>query len=360
MVNYLEMRDLENCIVAKDDEPNVPVEVKPDRLKKAKNALVLSVDDSIFVHIRKAKTALEIWTTLQNLYEDNGLLRKIGLLRTLISVRLENVSSMQSYVDEIMNTSNKLSGIGFDIDDEWIAAILLAGLTDEYKPLIMSIEGSGIELTSDSIKRKLLDNQFDDNLSTPATGYLSRRMARREKICFSCGGKNHISVDCKFRKDDDSDTESLSVNRKNRVGKANSARVISIKTASSRDATNNPLGEGAPATCFMAGCVKNGKGKVGPDRNSCHSLNILQSRHVWIKGKQWVVPFKNKNSRLLDDGGRNMEKFVSVREPKLSSKMKGSLNGQKIRSCMASNEVEDIIKRLFFKSRIHWLHIEFN
>lgn len=98
MINYLELHDLENCIVAKENYPNFPVEVKPDRLKKAKSTLVLGVEELIFVHIRTAKTALEIWTKLKNMYEDNGLLRKIGLLRTLISVLLESVTSMQSYV----------------------------------------------------------------------------------------------------------------------------------------------------------------------------------------------------------------------------------------------------------------------
>lgn len=163
----------------------------------------------------------------------------------------------------IMNTSNKLSGIGFDIKDEWIAAILLAGLTDEYKPLIMSIEGSGIEMTADTIKRKLLDNQFDDNVNRSATGLLGRRVSRREKICFTCGGKNHISFDCKFNKDEDSDAESLPVKQKNRNGKANSALVHTMKTSGSRSSDNNPLGEGSSRSiCFSTRSVKNNKGKV--------------------------------------------------------------------------------------------------
>lgn len=150
--NYLEMNDLEKCIVDEGTETDTK------KLKKAKNILSLAVETQIFVHIQNSTTALEIWNTLKRLYEDKGLSRKIGLLRTLISIRLDECDGMQEYVNQIVNTSNKLTGIGFDIDDEWIGAILLAGLTDNYQPLILGIESSGTNISGDMIISKLLDN----------------------------------------------------------------------------------------------------------------------------------------------------------------------------------------------------------
>lgn len=100
MLNYLDLNNLEKCIKCKDDDESTPLETEATKLKEAKARLALSVDESIFVYIRKATSALEIWTTLQQLYEDKGLLRKVGLLRTLTSVRLENVKSM--HVTEIV------------------------------------------------------------------------------------------------------------------------------------------------------------------------------------------------------------------------------------------------------------------
>lgn len=73
------------------------------KLKKSKNILSLSVETSIYVHIQNAVSALDIWQTLQRLYEDKGLSRKIGLLRSLISIRLEESANMQEYVDNIVN-----------------------------------------------------------------------------------------------------------------------------------------------------------------------------------------------------------------------------------------------------------------
>ena len=81
MLNYFELNNLEMCIEGTKDDPTVAKETDVAKLKQT-----LMVDESLYVHIRKAKSALEVWTTLQNLFEDKGLLRKIGLLRTLISV----------------------------------------------------------------------------------------------------------------------------------------------------------------------------------------------------------------------------------------------------------------------------------
>ncbi|GBP08161.1 hypothetical protein EVAR_2945_1 [Eumeta japonica] len=39
---------------------------------------------------------------------------------------------------------------------QWLGTLLLAGLPDEYKPMIMAIESSGVAITADSIKTKLL------------------------------------------------------------------------------------------------------------------------------------------------------------------------------------------------------------
>lgn len=141
------------------------------------------MDSSIFVHLQNANSALDIWSTLRRLFEDKGLSRKIGLLRKLISIRLDECEGMQQYVDQIVNTSNKLSGIGFAIDDEWIGAILLAGLTDSYQPLIMGIESSGTKISGDSIISKLLDNRIEAKSKDSA--FLEKKNKKKQQ-CRYC------------------------------------------------------------------------------------------------------------------------------------------------------------------------------
>lgn len=51
----------------------------------------------------------------------------------------------------------------FKIDKGWIGSLLLAGLPEKFMPVIMAIEHSGINITRDSIKTKLLDIQGNAN-----------------------------------------------------------------------------------------------------------------------------------------------------------------------------------------------------
>lgn len=64
---------------------------------------------------------------------------------------------MATYVTQMIETAQRLNGTGFTITDEWIGSLLLAGLSERYSPMIMAIEHSGISITADFIKSKLLN-----------------------------------------------------------------------------------------------------------------------------------------------------------------------------------------------------------
>ncbi|KAJ8874711.1 hypothetical protein PR048_025577 [Dryococelus australis] len=94
----------------------------------------------------------------QKAFQDDGLTRKIGLLHILITTKLDECNTVEEYVNWIVNTALKLLTVGLQVSDEWTGAILLAGLPRKYEPMIMSIESSGIRVTGDSIKAKLLQD----------------------------------------------------------------------------------------------------------------------------------------------------------------------------------------------------------
>ncbi|KAG5868880.1 hypothetical protein JTB14_028110 [Gonioctena quinquepunctata] len=79
------------------------------------------------------------------------------MLRTLISLRLDNCESMESYVNQVIETPRKLRKTGIAITEEWIGALLLAGLPNKYLPMLMDFEHAVISITTDVIKSKLLD-----------------------------------------------------------------------------------------------------------------------------------------------------------------------------------------------------------
>jgi len=82
---------------------------------------------------------------------------------------------MEEFVNKIFETAQKVDGIGFKVNDEWIGTLLLVGLPDEYKPMIMGIESSGQQITGELIKTKLLqDVHVDQGFSSKQNIFFSQ------------------------------------------------------------------------------------------------------------------------------------------------------------------------------------------
>lgn len=77
---------------------------------------------------------------------------------------------METYVRQMVDTAQKLKGTGFQITDEWIGSLLLAGLTDKFAPMIMAIEHSGLVISTDVIKSKLLMSTYEKELMSSEVG----------------------------------------------------------------------------------------------------------------------------------------------------------------------------------------------
>lgn len=195
---------------------------------KAKAKIILTLDTSIYTPVRGKETCFEVWNALKNLYEDNGYMRKIGLLRKLISLRYENCNSMEAYVSDVIETSRRLSSTGFKINEEWIGSLLLAGLLEKFSPMIMAIEHSGIEITSDRIKSKLLDIEKDSEITTAnafaGKANFNKRVSssgakndnRKQIICYKCKQPGHFKNECpklahNGKKDDENKSHAFSV-----------------------------------------------------------------------------------------------------------------------------------------------------
>lgn len=203
--NVLALRDLDECLLSGADE-----ETDEAKQKECKAILSLSVEPTIYVHIQRCTSAKEIWEALKNLYDDKGLCRKIGLLRGLISTRLEDSDGMQDYIDKIMGYANKLTGVGFEMSDEWVTAILLAGLTDNFGPFIMGIEATVSDIKSDAIINKLLDSQPASGTKGEALFSKKKKTEKKNRfsdvVCYNCGKKGHVSRKCKKPKKQDGES----------------------------------------------------------------------------------------------------------------------------------------------------------
>lgn len=187
-------------------------------VNKAKAKLILTVDPSLYIHVKDTSSAKEVWDKLRKLYEDSGFARKIGLLRKLISLRLDNCESMENYINQVIDTSQKLERCGFSLSQELIGSLMLAGLTDRFEPMVIAIEHAGIDVTADSIKSRLLDMHLGGADGQTGGAFASRvasfgkgkrgggtRKVTKNKndiTCFKCKKLGHFMSQCPENKKD--------------------------------------------------------------------------------------------------------------------------------------------------------------
>ncbi|CAH2099257.1 unnamed protein product [Euphydryas editha] len=209
---------LEGVDINKEDDKHGGNTASVDE-QKAKAKLVMTIDPSLYVHIKSEKTVQSMWKKLKSLFDDSGFTRRISLLRNLISIRLDNCESMTAYVTQLIDTAQKLRGTGFDINEEWVGSLLLAGLPSKFSPMIMAIEHSGLEISTDVIKSKLMD-MSDDNVGSnePESAFLTSKGLQRGKNkvgntaktntravkiikCYKCKQIGHYKSQCPLLKD---------------------------------------------------------------------------------------------------------------------------------------------------------------
>nr|XP_034827959.1 uncharacterized protein LOC117985369 isoform X1 [Maniola hyperantus]XP_034836822.1 uncharacterized protein LOC117993182 [Maniola hyperantus] len=92
--------------------------------------------------------------------------RRLALERKLYRLSLSDFENIEQYIDAVLSTAQDLADIDKVIEDKSIAAILLGGLTSKYEPLIMALENCNIDITSDLVKTKLL-NEMSKNDTIP-------------------------------------------------------------------------------------------------------------------------------------------------------------------------------------------------
>lgn len=187
MENYLIIEGLEKCLTAND--------VDEKKAAQAKSKIILSIEPSNYSHVKDAKTAKEVWNKLKSLFADSGFTRRISLLRILITAKLENCDSMETYICLVIETAQKLTESGFTISDDWIGSLLLAGLSEKFTPMIMAIEHSGIPITADAIKTKLMDIKVDNNIDSAFVGkHFKRNKPLKSKgpRCYNCNNYGHF------------------------------------------------------------------------------------------------------------------------------------------------------------------------
>ena len=107
MKAYLQHEDVW-CAVEAPERGAITTDEK--KLTKARSKIILSVDEEVYSHFSDSDTAEQIWKNLRAAFDDKGILRGVGLLTQIVSIKLADCPTTSNYVSQIMTIAQKLKG----------------------------------------------------------------------------------------------------------------------------------------------------------------------------------------------------------------------------------------------------------
>ena len=148
---WLESNDLWGCVT--EEEAYVANQKK---MESTKMRIIVAASKQNYSYVQDATTPKEAWQMLEREFENVGLMCKVDLLRTLTSTKLYDCRSVEEYVNRITTAAQKLRELMFEVKDEMVSILLLCGLPDKYRLMILDLESSTAPITVDAMKEKLL------------------------------------------------------------------------------------------------------------------------------------------------------------------------------------------------------------
>ncbi|KAJ6649269.1 Retrovirus-related Pol polyprotein from transposon TNT 1-94, partial [Pseudolycoriella hygida] len=217
---YLEHEGLWGCVTGTDTDQG--------KMVKTKSKLILLIKPINFSHIQHCTTPKQVWDVLKRTFDDNGLMRRVNLIRIMATTKLSDCVNMEAYVNLIMSTAHQLTDIGVILNDEWIGTFMLSGLPESYGPMIMALENSATVISSDAIKTKLLQEFTPSEQSNSSKAFSTfKKQASRKKggknwttkssepsvgksdiQCFACQQYGHKAFECPKKKKNTNETSS--------------------------------------------------------------------------------------------------------------------------------------------------------
>jgi hypothetical protein len=126
---------------------------------KAMATIILGISAEEQANVIDCKTPKEVWDTLEKLYEGKGRNRKFMLLQELFRESLGD-GTMDEYLRSVKEKLSELSTIGTKLEKDVKLAIVLNGLTDEYRYLVVALESQELDkIDFDELTARLLEEE---------------------------------------------------------------------------------------------------------------------------------------------------------------------------------------------------------
>ncbi|KAG7593786.1 Zinc finger CCHC-type [Arabidopsis thaliana x Arabidopsis arenosa] len=161
--------------------------------------------------ITGVETTLQAWETLASTY-GKPTRRHIKQLKQHLQLCVKGTKDIDGYMQLIKTKSDALALLGSPVDREDLTDIILAGLCDDYKPVIKSVHSRDSPISFAELHEKLLNREISlantqsQSSSFPVTVYYAQNSAshaqtnqtRRPYLgkCQACGTQGHNAKFC--------------------------------------------------------------------------------------------------------------------------------------------------------------------
>jgi gag-polypeptide of LTR copia-type/Domain of unknown function (DUF4219)/Zinc knuckle len=201
MKMVLQAKDLWEVVSGDEAKPvdEKAAQVWEKKARKALATIALALSAAEKEHIIECTTPKAAWDILEKLYEGKGRNRKFMLLQELFRRSMDG-EKMDSYLRGVREKMSELSIIGLKLEDDIKLAIILNGLPERYRYLVVSLEKQE-KIDFDELAARLLEEEKKVDPGAKYVGMsLLAKTRKTEGECHYCGQQGHWKKDCQIRK----------------------------------------------------------------------------------------------------------------------------------------------------------------
>jgi Reverse transcriptase (RNA-dependent DNA polymerase)/gag-polypeptide of LTR copia-type/Integrase core domain/GAG-pre-integrase domain/Domain of unknown function (DUF4219) len=230
MQSYMQARELWSLCTGDEAEPAVPAADAAEdivnahaqavakyqiRVARTKSILFQTICTSQLHVIAKhhLNTPHLMWTELVTTFERPSLSNKLQLQTRMLDLKLESGSSVNSYLKELQDLTERLAALGAPVDNDFQVAIVLRGLPSEFDALRVAFVTKGA-VTMSELREALLteEQRMKPDCGSVGASVLSvrgngrgrgrgvRGQSSRSKeyrgSCYGCGQMGHMHKNC--------------------------------------------------------------------------------------------------------------------------------------------------------------------